>query len=712
MLRLLKDLNSGETMKANVFFSACQHDCSDNCSILSNIESGKAVSVQGNPDHTFTRGTLCGKVSNYLDRVYSKDRILHPMARVGQKGSSSFERVTWEEALNLIRDKFTEAIERDGSESILPYSYLGHQGLLNGLHCGDRFFNKIGATIGERTFCNSTASKAFSMVAGPTGGLDPESFKHSRLIIIWGMNLLSTSIHHGRIVLDAVKNGAKLVVIDPITTSIAKKADIHLRPRPGTDVVLALSIANFIIQNNLADGEYLENHTLGFPEFSERASTYDTDTASEITGVLKSEIERVGSLISEEKVVAIRTGVALERNANGGDAIRSIAALPALIGAWRYVGGGIFQHPQGTFPINRRKLARPDFAEAGRRAVNLFDLAEALDPDATKPISCLFVYNSNPVITSANQTKLLANLSKHGLFTVVSEVFYTDTCDFADLILPATSQLEQDDLMYSWGHFNLQLNQKAIEPIGEAVSNTELFRRLSQALDLDDDELYQTDAELLINSMDWGHPNMLGVSLEKLSLSGYARLNVGDPDKRTPHSNGNFHTPSGKFEFLSSSSISGGQMLPAFRQCVIDDTVYDKVDPLPLYAPVKTPPRAFTLLSPKHRNLLNSGYANSKSMQASNSIQRLFINSFDAKNLGIEQGRGLRVFNSVGELSAVAHVTNDIIRGVVAIYHGFWRSHIGGNTVNALVSSSPSRIGKGITVNDTKVWIEPIGSSK
>ena len=236
-------------MKANVFFSACQHDCSDNCAILSKIESGIAVSVQGNPDHTFTRGTLCGKVSNYLERVYSEDRILYPMARIGQKGSSSFERITWEDALNLISDKFTEAIERDGSESILPYSYLGHQGLLNGLHCGDRFFNKIGATIGERTFCNSTASKAFSMVAGPTGGLDPESFKHSRLIIIWGMNLLSTSIHHGRIVLDAVKNGAKLVVIDPITTSIAKKADIHLRPRPGTDVVLALSIANFIIQN-------------------------------------------------------------------------------------------------------------------------------------------------------------------------------------------------------------------------------------------------------------------------------------------------------------------------------------------------------------------------------------------------------------------------------------------------------------------------------
>ena len=305
----------------------------------------------------------------------------------------------------------------------------------------------------------------------------------------------------------------------------------------------------------------------------------------------------------------------------------------------------------------------------------------------------------------------MANLCKEDLFTVVSEVFYTDTCDFADLILPATSQLEQDDLMYSWGHFNLQLNQKAIEPIGEAVSNTELFRRLSKALDLDDAELYQTDSELLFNSMDWGHPNMLGVSLEKLNLKGHARLNVGNPDKRKPHLNGNFHTPSGKFEFVSSLSKSGGQMLPAFRQCVMDDTVYDKVDPLPSYAPVTTPPGAFTLLSPKHRSLLNSGYANSKAMQASNSIQRLFINSSDAKNLGIEQGQGLRVFNSVGEVSALAHVTNDIIRGVVAIYHGFWRCHIGGNTVNALVSSSPSRIGRGITVNDTKVWIEPIGSS-
>ena len=266
---------------------------------------------------------------------------------------------------------------------------------------------------------------------------------------------------------------------------------------------------------------------------------------------------------------------------------------------------------------------------------------------------------------------MLANLCKDDLFTIVSEVFYTDTCDFADLILPAASQLEQDDLMYSWGHFNLQLNQKAIEPIGEAVSNTELFRRLSQALDLDDAELYQTDSELLVNSMDWGHPNMLGVSLKKLSLKGYARLNVGDPDKRKPHLNGNFHTLSGKFEFLSSVSDSGGQMLPAFRQCVTDETVYNKVDPLPSYEPVETPSGAFTLLSPKHRNLLNSGYANSKSMKASNSIQRLFINSLDAKNLDIKQGQCLRVFNSVGEANALAHVTNDIIRGVVAIYHGF-----------------------------------------
>ena len=693
-------------MHSKKFFSACQHDCSDNCAIISEIDSNKAVSVRGNPEHPFTRGVLCAKVKNYPDRVYSPERLLYPMRRVGRKGDGNYKRITWAMALKEIKDKFSNSIEKFGAESILPYSYLGHQGLLNGLHCGDSFFNKIGASIGERTFCNSTASKAFSMVAGPTGGLDPESFVHAKLIIIWGMNLFATSMHHGQIVREAIENGAKLVVIDPIKTITARKAHVHLRPRPGTDVALAMCVANYVIQNDLVDNEYIKNHTVGIEKFKLRAAKFDIVSTSGITGLQPKEIENFARLLACEKVIAIRTGVALERTSNGGDAIRAVAALPALIGAWNYRGGGIFQHPQATFPINRSALSNSHFVTKSRRAINLFDIANALGMTGSNKISCLFVYNANPVVTSANQSQLIEKLSRSDLFTVVSEIFHTDTCDYADIILPATSQLEQDDLMYSWGHFNLQLNEKVIEPRGEAISNTELFRRLSKTFGLNDPELFETDDEILEKSMYWNHPNMSGISVESLRIKGFARLNVGSVTERTPHKYGAFPTSSGKFEFYCSTAKTGGQMLPAFRQFVNDESHYPSVDPLPSYKPIKAASDAFTLLSPKHHKLLNSSYANMMKKQGNDHRQIILINPDDAAKLDIEQGQIVRVWNNVGELHAETEVSEAIIIGVVAVYHGLWRSQVRGNTVNALVSSNSSRIGKGITVNDTKVWID------
>ena len=489
-------------------FNACQHDCPDNCAMVSTIIDDRVVSVRGRKEHSFTRGVLCGKVKNYDQRVYSKDRILHPMRRIGEKGFGKFERISWEEALSAIHDNFQRVIECHGPESILPYSYLGHQGLLNGMHCGDSFFNRLGASIGERTFCNATASKAFRLVAGPSGGVDPESFAQAEVIIMWGINMLSTSMHHSRFVIEAINAGATFVVIDPVRTRTARRAHIHLQPKPGTDVVLAMAIANFIINENLVDMDYVNKYTLGFDKFSERARQFSMEFASEITGVSAQEIRDLALLMSKKKAVAIRTGVALERTANGGDAVRAIAALPALTGSWRVPGGGIFQHPQGTFPINRDALANPDFVEDGRNSINLFDLASALNSDAHHPIKSLFVYNANPVIAAANQAKLLENLCREDLFMIVSEIFQTDTCDYADILLPATSQLEQKDLMYSWGHYNIQYNHKAIEPLGEAVSNTELFRRLAKVFSFNDNVFTRNDDEIMVASMIWDHKHM------------------------------------------------------------------------------------------------------------------------------------------------------------------------------------------------------------
>jgi anaerobic selenocysteine-containing dehydrogenase len=670
------------------------------------VENDKVLAVNGRKDHPFTRGYLCSKVKRYDQRVYSDERIICPMRRIGAKGEGHFQRISWDEALDEISANFKESIIKYGAESILPCSYLGHQGLLNGLHCGDRFFNELGASIGERTFCNATASKAFQMVAGPTGGLDPESFSFSNLIIVWGMNPIATSIHHSHFILEAKKKGAILVVIDPIKTDTAKLADYHISPRPGTDVVLAMGIANILIKSSLVDMEYVSKHTQGFEEFSDRVGQFDCEFASQVTGVPEQSIKKLSSLIAEHKATAIRVGVGLERTENGGDAIRAIAALPALTGAWKVVGGGIFQNPQGTFPINRKALTNASLIEESRSVVNLYDIASALSPNVQNPIHCLFVYNSNPVIAAANQTKLIQNLCRSDLFVTVSEIFHTDTCAYADILLPAASQLEQKDLMYSWGHFNLQYNNQAIQPIGEAVSNTELFRRLARKMGLQNNGCDIEDDEIMRLALDWDHPHLDGINIDLLKEKGFSRLNVGSPKTRKPHINGRFATKSGKFEFASTDFNNGGAVLSLFRQGFEGNRKLQPIDPLPSYKAQKTPVGGFKLISPKHKHFLNSGYTNFNLKNGIANKQILMINSLDAVKQNIQQGEHLILYNDLGKIDVFADVTEDIIQGVVMVNHGYWMRHIDGKTVNALISNKPSKIGKGITVNDTIVFIK------
>ena len=699
-------------MTKHIVYHACQHDCPDNCAMESVVENGKVLAVKGRKDHPFTRGSLCSKVKRYDQRVYSDERIMFPMRRIGTKGEGQFQQISWDEALDEISTKFNESIIKYGAESILPCSYLGHQGLLNGLHCGDRFFNELGASIGERTFCNATASRAFQMVAGPTGGLDPESFTFSSLIIVWGMNPIASSIHHSQFIFEAKTKGATVVVIDPIKTDTAKRADYHISPRPGTDVVLAMAIANILIQSGLVDMEYVSKHTQGFEQFSARASEFNIGFASQVTGIPVQSIKDLSSLIAKNKAMAIRVGVGLERTENGGDAVRAIAALPALTGAWTVVGGGIFQNPQGIFPINREKLTNASIVEENRNVVNLFDLASALTANAQNSIHCLFVYNSNPLIAAADQTKLVKSLCRTDLFTAVSEIFHTDTCAYADILLPASSQLEQKDLMYSWGHFNLQYNDQAIQPIGEAVSNTELFRRLAKKMGFQNNGCDIGDEEIMRLALDWDHTHLDGISLDLLQERGFSRLNVGSPQTRTPHINGCFATKSGKFEFASTDYKNGGALLPLFRQGFEGNCRSQPIDPLPSYRAQKIPIGGFKLISPKHKHFLNSGYTNFNLKNGIATKQICMINSSDAMKHGVQHGEHVLLYNDLDEINVIANVTEDILEGVVMVNHGHWMRHINGKTVNALISNKPSKIGKGITVNDTIVFIKKPSQSQ
>jgi anaerobic selenocysteine-containing dehydrogenase len=508
-------------------FSACPHDCPDTCAMITTVRDGRAIDVRGNPDHPFTRGGLCVKVNDYQDRVYSADRVLFPLKRSGRKGSGQFRRTTWDEALGEIRTRWTAVIDQHGPAAILPYSYLGTEGILNGLNAGDAFFNKLGATISERTFCDSGAITAFFMSCGPTAAVDPESFVYSKYIILWAINTISNNLHHWPFIAEAQANGAKVVVVDPIATRTAKKADWHVRIRPGTDAALALGMMNVIIADGLVDRDYVNNYTVGYDELKERAAQFPPEKVAALTGIAASDVRKLAREFATIQPSVIRMGVGIERHAGGGNAVRALSCLPALVGSWRHCGGGILHMPIWAFPVNWDAVSRPDWIKPGTPVINQWRLGRALTGELPlkTQIQSLFVYNSNPMVVVPEQEKVERGLAREDLFTVVSEQFLTDTALFADIVLPATTQLEQFDLMFSWGHLYLTLNEPAIAPLGEAVPNTELFRRLARAMGFNDPYWARTDEEMAAEALDW-------IDLALLRKSGYARLKVGAPDLR------------------------------------------------------------------------------------------------------------------------------------------------------------------------------------
>jgi anaerobic selenocysteine-containing dehydrogenase len=702
-----------ELLQPETFFGACPHDCPDTCSMLFEVRGGVLQSVRGNPDHPMTRGGLCVKLKDYEKRHYHPDRLLYPMRRVGPKGSKQFQRITWDEALDEIIVRWNNIIDKYGPQAIIPYSYLGHQGLVHGLNGGDAFFNKLGATVCERTFCGEGSCTAWLLTVGPTAGLDPESYIHSKYIVIWACNSVSTNLHHWAIVRDAQKLGAKVVVIDAYASRTAKAADWHICPKPGTDGALAMALINSIIEQGLVDREYVENYTVGFDELVDRASTRTPEWAETITGVPAADIRRLAHELATEQPAAIRMGVALERHYGGGQTIRAVTCIPALTGAWRHVGGGATQFPVWEHPYKFDVICRPDLIPPGTRVINNLQIGRALTGEMPldPPIMSMMCWNSNPVTQAPETDKIVAGLMREDLFLVSAEHFISDTASYADILLPASMGAEMEDMILSWGHLYLTYNAKCAESPGEAIPNNEIFRRLAARLGFEEDNFKWTDSECLEHYVDWAAPACEGIDLEYLRKHGYARLNVGTPDDRVPHKEGNFPTSTGKCHLL----VEGAKNFVAgpFRQMYEEFQPGEDIDPLPDYIgpreshandPELAERYPLNIVSPKSHGFLNSCYANMEQKLQGQGEQFVMINQRDADTRGIIDGDRVQVMNSRGAFKGVARITDDVKCGVVVATLGYWRQ-LNDGTVNSISSASFGDMGHSPSFSDNLVEV-------
>lgn len=707
-------MNKPVDPSVKTYFGGCPHDCPDTCSMVFTVKEDKLISVTGNPDHPMTRGGLCVKLKDYEKRHYHPDRLLYPMKRTGPKGSKQFTRITWDEALDTIVERWQALIAEHGPRAILPASYLGNQGLVHGLNGGDAFFNRLGATVCERTFCGEGSCTAWLLTVGPTAGVDPESFIHSKYIVIWACNSVSTNLHHWHIVKEAQKKGAKVVVIDSYASKTAKEADWHLAPKPGTDGALAMAMMNVIISEGLVDQDYVDNYTVGYKELAERAATCTPEWAEKITGIPADDIRKLAREYATTPPAAIRLGVALERNYGGSQAIRAVTCLPALIGAWRHVGGGALQFPVWEHPYRFDVISRPDLIPEGTPVVNILQLGRALlgELDLETPIKSLMVWNTNPVTQSPETDKIVKGLQREDLFTIVADHFISDTAAYADLVLPAAMGAEMEDMILSWGHLYLTYNTKCIEPPGEALPNNEIFRRLAKRLGFEEDNFKWSDSECLENYVAWDSPACEGIDLDHLREHGFAHLKVGTKDDRAPHKQGNFPTPTGKCMFY----VEGAKNFVAgpFRQMYEGFQPLEDLDPLPGYVPnresVDTNPALaakypLNIISPKSHGFLNSCYANITDKIKGQGEQFVMIHPADADMRGIQEGAKVRVFNDRGAFEGDARITKDVNPGIVVATLGYWRQ-LNNGTVNCISSAEFGDMGHSTTFSDNLVQVE------
>ena len=661
---------------------ACPHDCPDTCSLVTTVENGKAIRVQGNPHHPLTDGVLCTKVSRYTERTYHPDRILHPLKRTGPKGSGQFAPVSWDEALNDIANRL-RAIAAKDPQAIVPYSYAGTMGQVQGEAMAMRFFHKLGASLLDRTICSSAGSEALAYTFGAKLGMRVEFFAESKLIIIWGSNSIGSNLHFWRIAQEAKRNGAKLICIDPRKTETAEKCHEHIALRPGTDAALALALMHVLIQNDWLDHDYIAQHTLGWDALRARALLWTPERAAQVCGITAEQIESLARDWATTKPAAIRMNYGMQRVKGGGNAVRAIACLPALTGAWRHRAGGVLLANSGNFPVQRAALQRPDLL-AGRkpRTINMSTIGNALLQPASDTlgphIQALVVYNSNPVAVAPQSGQVIQGFAREDLFTVVLEHFQTDTADYADYVLPATTQLEHWDIHASYGHTDILLNRPAIAPMGECKTNTDIFRALAKRMGFNE-SCFEEDDESLCRSAFNATQDM-----DELFAQGFTHLKSADgqPLPDAPFAEGGFPSPSGKCEFYSQRLADMGQ------------------DGLPDYIANYEVPQAnaefpLAMISPPARNFLNSSFVNLQSLRDIETEPVLEMHPEDAQSRGIQDGDVIRVFNQRGTYHCKARLNNRARPGVVNGLGIWWRKlGLNGTNVNELTSQNLTDIGR------------------
>ncbi|HSV52907.1 MAG TPA: molybdopterin-dependent oxidoreductase, partial [Burkholderiaceae bacterium] len=637
-----------------VIKGACPHDCPDTCSFLTTVENGIAIKVQGNPEHRHTDGALCTKVSRYAERSYHPERILTPLRRVGPKGAGQFEPVSWDTALADIAARL-QAIAARNPEAILPYSYAGTMGLVQGESMAARFFNKLGASFLDRTICSSAGGEGLTQTLGGKVGMRVEHFAESRLILIWGSNSIASNLHFWRLAQQAKRNGARLVCIDPRKTETAEKCHEHIALRPGTDAALAFAVMHELIVNDWLDQAYIDNHTVGWPALRERALQWSPERAAEVCGVPVDQIRSLARDYGTLAPAAIRLNYGMQRVRGGGNATRAIACLPALTGAWRHRAGGLLLSSSGQFPVDRAALQRPDLL-AGRqpRTINMStigdDLLRESSADFGPKIEALVVYNSNPVAVAPDSSKVVQGFAREDLFTVVLEHFKTDTADYADYLLPATTQLEHWDIHLAYGHTDVLLNRPAIAPLGQARPNSEIFRQLAQRMGFA--EACFADSDEALCRQAYGEQ----VDFDMLLAQGFATLALPE----APFANGNFPTPSGKCEFFSARLAAQGlDGLP---------------DHLPNYELAGTSAGyPLAMISPPARNFLNSSFVNVQSLRDIEGEPVLEMHESDATARGIASGAVVKVFNARGTYRCKVQVSKRARPGVVNGLGIWWR---------------------------------------
>ena len=678
---------------------ACPHDCPDTCSLVTTVENGIAIKVHGNPDHPHTGGALCTKVSRYTERTYHPERLLHPLKRIGPKGSGQFERVSWAAALGDIAARLTAIAARsaNAAEAIQPYSYAGTMGLVQAEGMAARFFHQLGASLLDRTICSAAGGEGITQTLGGKVGMRVEHFAESKLIIIWGSNSIASNLHFWRHVQTAKRNGAKIICIDPRQSETAEKCHKHIALLPGTDGALALAVMHELITHDWLDHDYLAEHTFGWDAMRARALLWPPERAAEVCGIdaaqIKSLARDYGMSFVNRQPAAIRLNYGVQRAHGGGNAVRLIAGLPALTGAWRHRAGGVLLSSSGVFPINKAALQRPDLL-AGRtpRTVNMATIGDdLLRPGSAEfgpAIEALIVYNSNPVAIAPDSGKVVKSFERDDLFTVVLEHFQTDTADYADYILPATTQLEHWDVHASYGHTDVLLNRQAIAPLGEAKPNSQIFRELAARMGPGlgfDAPCFQEDDQALCR-VAFGD----AVDFEELLRNGFASLKVPE----APFAEGGFPTPSGKCEFVSSRLAAQG--LDGLADYVENHEAHGTPGPFPL-----------AMISPPARNFLNSSFVNVKSLRDIEGEPLLEMHEIDATARGIASGSTVRIFNARGDYRCRAQVSPRARPGVVNGLGIWWRKlGLDGKNVNQLTSQRLTDLGRGPTFYDCLVEVE------